>query len=278
MEGAEDGARMPGGRSRQSEAQVDEGLVTRAILASYHAKLDRSTKADVVVVGAGPAGLTAARELAEQGRRVTVLEKRLAPGGGVWGGAIAMNEVVVQNDALPLLGAMKVRARHHRGGLHVVDAIELASALCLSAIQAGAILLNLIFAEDLCVHRGRVCGVVANRTGVGDALPVDPMVFQARTVLDATGHEAALARMLWTRGLPMALARPTREGPMDAAEGERFVVEEVTEIYPGLWIAGMSVAATLSGPRMGPIFGGMLLSGQRAAEHIHQALDALDRQ
>lgn len=47
--------------------------------------------------------------------------------------------------------------------------------------------------------------------------------------------------------------------------GEAFVVENVAEAYPGLWIAGMCVCATYGGPRMGPIFGGMLASGRRAA-------------
>jgi thiamine thiazole synthase len=59
---------------------------------------------------------------------------------------------------------------------------------------------------------------------------------------------------------------------MDASAGERFVIDRVTELYPGLWTTGMSVCATLGGPRMGPIFGGMLLSGQKAADLIGQVL------
>ncbi len=61
---------------------------------------------------------------------------------------------------------------------------------------------------------------------------------------------------------------------MDATAGETFVVEKAGEVFPGLWISGMSVCATLGGPRMGPIFGGMLLSGERVAELIASALEA----
>ena len=44
----------------------------------------RSRKADVVVIGAGFAGLTAARELVAKGKRVVVLEARDRVGGRVW--------------------------------------------------------------------------------------------------------------------------------------------------------------------------------------------------
>ncbi len=151
-----------------------------------------------------------------------------------------------------------------------IDAAELACALCLQAIRAGAVLLNLITLEDLCVQGGRVTGVVVNRTMISGALPVDPIVFQAESVIDATGHEAVAVERLRARNLlsPQLASAATGEGPMDAAAGERFVVERVAEVFPGLWVAGMAVCATFGGPRMGPIFGGMLLSGKRVAELI----------
>jgi thiamine thiazole synthase len=256
---------------------MHESQITRAIVSAYHAKLVSRLDGDVVVVGAGPSGLVAAADLARRGLGVTLLEKRLTPGGGIWGGAMAMNEVVVQDAALELIDELHVKHRSGSEGLEAIDAVELACALSLSAVQAGAVVLNLTFAEDLCVHEGIVKGVVANRTMLAETLPLDPITFEAKAVLDATGHDAALVRMLRERNLLEPTGRELGEGPMDAAKGEQFVVDNVAEVYPGLWVSGMCVVATCGGPRMGPIFGGMLLSGRRAADLIASAIVKHDR-
>ncbi|MGD2122702.1 MAG: sulfide-dependent adenosine diphosphate thiazole synthase [Gemmatimonadota bacterium] len=264
-------------KRRAVEADSYETRITKNILDAYHGKMMRSVVSDVLIVGAGPSGLVAARDLARKGRKVTVLEKRLSPGGGVWGGAMAMNEVVIQEAAVEVLEEIGVRTPLGADGLYVIDAIELASALCLHAVQAGAVLLNLTTAEDLCVRGGKVRGVVANRTGLVDQMPIDPITLQAENVLDATGHEAALVHMLDRRKGLEDSAGLSGEGMMNATEGDSFVVEEVAEVFPGLWITGMTVAAVMGGPRMGPIFGGMLLSGRRAADLIdlEMAMDSV---
>ncbi|MEO0247894.1 MAG: ribose 1,5-bisphosphate isomerase, partial [candidate division WOR-3 bacterium] len=38
----------------------------------------------------------------------------------------------------------------------------------------------------------------------------------------------------------------------------------------GLYVAGMAACACFGGPRMGPIFGGMLLSGRKLAEILKE--------
>jgi len=53
---------------------------------------------------------------------------------------------------------------------------------------------------------------------------------------------------------------------MWAERGEREIIENTIEVYPGLMVAGMAANAVLGSPRMGAIFGGMLLSGKLAAE------------
>ena len=49
---------------------------------------------------------------------------------------------------------------------------------------------------------------------------------------------------------------------------EQLTVENTKEVCPGLFAAGMAVAALHQTPRMGPIFGGMLLSGAKVAHLV----------
>jgi thiamine thiazole synthase len=62
------------------------------------------------------------------------------------------------------------------------------------------------------------------------------------------------------------------EKSMCAEIGEKTVVENTKEVYPGLIVAGMGANAVYGAPRMGPIFGGMLLSGKKAAELVLKKL------
>jgi ribulose 1,5-bisphosphate synthetase/thiazole synthase len=56
------------------------------------------------------------------------------------------------------------------------------------------------------------------------------------------------------------------ERPMWAEVAEKKVLENTREVYPNLYVCGMAANAVFGGPRMGPIFGGMLLSGKKVAE------------
>ena len=82
---------------------ASENIISKAIVQNYAEKLSESLKVDVALVGAGPSALVAARYLTEAGLKVALFESRLAPGGGVWGGGMLFNELIVQDDALDIL-------------------------------------------------------------------------------------------------------------------------------------------------------------------------------
>ncbi|HNQ35092.1 MAG TPA: sulfide-dependent adenosine diphosphate thiazole synthase [bacterium] len=255
---------------------LDDTIISRAIIETYYREFLDHLETDAAIVGAGPAGLTCAYYLAGRGLKVTLYEKLLRTGGGMPGGGMMFNQIVVQAEALPILKEFGIRFREYRDGYYTADSLEATARLTAGAIQAGAKIFNLIGAEDLYLREGRVCGLVLNWGAVRSAgLHVDPLTIRSRAVVDTTGHEAVLCRLLAEKnggGLRTASGGVVGEGPMWADKGERLIMANTGEIFPGLYIAGMTVNAVCGGPRMGPIFGGMLLSGRRCAELIGRDL------
>lgn len=256
-----------------------ENVVSRTILDRFAEKLREHLEVDVAIVGAGPSGLVAGRDLAKAGRKVAVFERKLAPGGGVWGGGMLFNEVVVQEDSLPILADFGINTEPaSTNGLFSADAVELASGLIFGARQAGAVIFNSISVEDIVFKNGRVSGVVTLWTPVGRLnMHVDPLVITARCVLDGTGHPSEIASLA-SRKAGIRLNTPDGaimgERPMWVEEGENFTVEHTGEICPGLYVSGMAANNVYGGARMGPIFGGMLKSGRKVARQIEEALRA----
>ncbi len=251
---------------------IDDVTISRIILEEYAGELSEYLDTDVAIIGGGPAGMVAAYYLARAGRKVAVYERNISVGGGMWGGGMMFSRCVFQDEPLPILEEMGVRVRRRGDGYATTDSIETVACLCAAAVKAGARIFNLLSAEDVMIRRDRVTGGVLQWTSVEAAsLHVDPLSARARCVVDATGHAAEIARII-VRKIGRKLLTPTGdllgEKPMWAEAGERTIVEHTREIYPGVWAAGMAANAVFGGPRMGPIFGGMLLSGRKAAELI----------
>ncbi|MBN2380466.1 thiazole biosynthesis protein [candidate division WOR-3 bacterium] len=250
--------------------------ISRAIIERYTDKLLENLEADVAVVGAGPSGLTAAYTLAEKGLKTVIFERALKPGGGMPGGGMMFSEIVVQDTARCILEDLGVGLYEQRPGYFTADAIEVLGAQLVRVARAGVKLFNLISVEDVLLYQDRVSGLVLNWTAVQmQGLHVDPLTMKARSVIDATGHAAEVVNGL-LRKAKVKINTPSGkfegERPMWADRAEAETLKNTCEIYPGLWITGMAANACFGGPRMGPIFGGMFLSGKKVAEEIAKDL------
>ncbi len=249
---------------------LDEIQTSRLILQGYSKKLEDGFSVDVAIAGGGPSALVAAYDLAKAGKKVMLFEKRISPGGGMWGGAMGFNELVVETDAEDIMKEMGINYRKSGDAL-VADSVEATGALIYRAVNAGAKIMNLINVEDVAVRQNRISGLVINWTTIEIArLIVDPLVVESKAVLEATGHDCVIAHHIIGHGFKLDTPDGgiAGEGAMSAEEGEAFVVEKTGKICPGAYASGMAVCGIFGGPRMGPIFGGMLKSGRKAASLI----------
>jgi thiamine thiazole synthase len=263
------------GRCEVFLISIDDIMVTRIIFERFSKEFSGSLELDVAIAGAGPSGLTAAKYLAEAGKKVVVFERKLSVGGGMWGGGMTFPVIVVQKASTYILKDADVHLKDEGHGYYSADSIEVTTKLCSAAIDAGVRIFNTISVEDVLLEKKKVNGFVINWSAVQIAgLHVDPLSIRAQYCLDATGHAAEICHIV--RQKVGALNTPSgdleKERSMCAEVGERTVVENTKEVYPGLFVAGMGANAVYGAPRMGPIFGGMLLSGEKAAKLILKKL------
>ncbi|MCX5895212.1 MAG: sulfide-dependent adenosine diphosphate thiazole synthase [Proteobacteria bacterium] len=256
--------------------KLDEQVITMAIIERFNQKLLNNLEVDVAVVGGGPAGLVAAYYLAKAKYKVALFERKLSIGGGMWGGGMMFNEIVVQEEGKRILDEFNIRCEEYERGYYTADSVEAISTICSCAAKAGARIFNLMSVEDVIVRKKRVTGVVINWTAVEMAnLHVDPLCIQSKFVIDATGHPIEVIRVIERKVDARLLTKSGKvegEKSMWADVAERTTLENTREAFPGVYVAGMSANATFGNFRMGPIFGGMLLSGEKVAKLIIQRL------
>jgi len=252
--------------------KLDEIIISRAILETFHKKFLNCLQVDVAIVGGGPAGLVCGYYLARGGKHVALFERKLSIGGGMWGGGMMFNTIVVQDEARVILNEIGITTKQYQEAYYTADAIESVSTLCAAAVKAGTQIFNLMSAEDVMVRNNRIAGLVLNWTSVEMAhLHVDPLTIRAQHTVDATGHAAEIVHIVEKKSgllLNTKTGKAMGEGSMAAHDAETMTITHSREICPGLYVCGMCANASFGGPRMGPIFGGMLLSGKKVAEEI----------
>ena len=157
-----------------------------------------------------------------------LFEKKLSVGGGMWGGGIMFNEIVIQEKAKRLLDEFGIKSKGYEKNYYLADSIESVSTICSKAVRAGLKIFNLMNVEDVMVRNKKVLGLVLNWTAVEMAnLPVDPITMRATFVVDATGHPAEVARIIERKSglrLKTKTGKTMGEGSMWAEVGEDTLV------------------------------------------------------
>ena len=255
---------------------INDIQITRAIIDTYYKKLMDVLELDVALVGGGPSNLICGIILGEKGIKTAIFESKLAPGGGMWGGGMMFNEIVVQESALSLIKKVGINYKEYSKGYYTLDSVEATSTLISKCIKSNTRIFNLIKVVDVMFravnNKNRINGLVLQWTPIDHLnLHVDPLTISAKFIVDGTGHPAEVCSIVSKKidaELDTKTGKVIGEMSMWAEKGEELTIENTSEIYPGLYVAGMAANAAKGAPRMGPIFGGMILSGEKVANQI----------
>lgn len=257
--------------------KLDDIIVSRAIIEEFMNDFLDYTDIDVAIGGGGPSGITAGYYLAKAGYKVALFERKLSIGGGMWGGGMMFNKVVVQKEGCRILDEFGIGYKKYQDNYYTADSIECTSTLTSKATQAGLKVFNLMSIEDLMVRENGINGVVLNWSSVEmSGLHIDPLTIRSKAVIDATGHPLEIIKIVQDKmeaPLNTETGKIMGEKSMWADRAEGKILDNVNEVYPGLYVTGMAANAVHGSQRMGPIFGGMLLSGEYVAKKVAEDLE-----
>ena len=278
---------------------IRESTVSRAMTSRYFKDLDKFAVSDVVIIGAGSSGLSAAYVIAKNrpDLKIAIIESNVAPGGGAWLGGQLFSAMIMRKPAHLFLDDLEIPYEDEGDYVVVKHAALFTSTVLSKVLQFPNVkLFNATAVEDLVTrpadNNGAVtaAGVVTNWTLVSMAHDLqscmDPNVIELSgykddgtrdpskkhgVILSTTGHDGPFGA--FTAKRIVSIDENQKLGGMkglDMNHAEAAVVKKSGK-YLGVsnvYFAGME-SATLHGlNRMGPTFGAMAVSGIKAAEEI----------
>ena len=194
---------MAGNWESFSFAPIRESQVSRAMTRRYFADLDKYAESDVVIIGAGSCGLSAAYCLAKSRPelKIALVEAGVAPGGGAWLGGQLFSAMVMRRPADAFLRELGVPYEEDDNPNYVVvKHAALFTSTLLSKVLAfpNVKLFNATCVEDLITRTDAdggisLSGVVTNWTLVSmhhdDQSCMDPNTINAPVIISTTGHD-----------------------------------------------------------------------------------------
>ncbi|KAK1766527.1 Thi4 family-domain-containing protein [Phialemonium atrogriseum] len=262
-------------------APIRESQVSRAMTRRYFADLDSYAESDIVIIGAGSCGLSAAYTLGKlrPDLKIAVIEASVSPGGGAWLGGQLFSAMVMRKPADVFLNELGVPFEDEGDFVVVKHAALFTSTVLSKVLQFPNIkLFNATAVEDLITRKStegdadvRIAGVVTNWTLVtmhhDDQSCMDPNTINAPLVISTTGHDGPFGAFSVKRLVSMKqLEQLGGMRGLDMQTAEDAIVKNTREIVPGLIVGGMELSEIDGANRMGPTFGAMALSGVKAAE------------
>ncbi|XVE80313.1 hypothetical protein DITRI_Ditri14bG0129700 [Diplodiscus trichospermus] len=258
---------------------IKESIVSREMTRRYMMDMISHADTDVVVVGAGSAGLSCAYELSKNPSvQVAIIEQSVSPGGGAWLGGQLFSAMVVRKPAHRFLDELGIEYDEQDDYVVIKHAALFTSTIMSKLLARPNVkLFNAVAVEDLIVKEGRVGGVVTNWALVSmnhdTQSCMDPNVMEAKVVVSSCGHDGPFGAtgVKRLKSIGMIDSVPGMKA-LDMNVAEDAIVRLTREIVPGMIVTGMEVSEIDGSPRMGPTFGAMMISGQKAA---HLALKSL---
>ncbi|KAI8086221.1 thiazole biosynthetic enzyme, chloroplastic [Halteromyces radiatus] len=261
---------------------IRESEVNREMVSRYMTDMLDYAETDVIIVGCGSAGLSCAWELTKDPNiKVAIIEQSVSPGGGCWLGGQLFSAMVVRKPAHEFLKDVGVPFDEKENYVVVKHAALFTSTIMSKLLARPNVkLFNATAVEDLIVKDKKVAGVVTNWALVtlnhDTQSCMDPNVMECKVVVSGTGHDGPMGASGVKRLQSIGLVEPLKGMHcLDMNRAENDIVKYTREVVPGMVVCGMEVSELDGAPRMGPTFGAMLISGQKAA---YAARASLERQ